>query len=135
MPADVVGLCDFACVQHFEQRSGVIFDKQPIADLKAIAIDRQRLARQRIEYHKRNQFFRKLAGAVVVRTIAQHDRQAISAMPGADHMIGRGFAGGVRRAGSIGRCFGKQRIDTLQVAINLVGGNVMKAKSPSLRLV
>jgi hypothetical protein len=42
--ADVVGLTDAALCQHGADRRTVIANEQPVADLLAIAIDRQRLA-------------------------------------------------------------------------------------------
>src|SRR3546814_12960612 len=47
--ADVVGFADHTFADHLEQRAGVVFDEQPVADLRAIAIDRQRLAIEGIE--------------------------------------------------------------------------------------
>ncbi|MNF00178.1 hypothetical protein D3C80_1989700 [compost metagenome] len=49
-------------------------------------------------------------------------------MPGADQVIGRGLAGRVGRAGRIGRGFGEEVIHAVQVAVHLVGGNVMEAE-------
>ncbi|MNP19510.1 hypothetical protein D3C76_1120440 [compost metagenome] len=71
---------------------------------------------------------------VIVRTIGQQHRQAIGSLPGADQVVGRGLAGGVGRAGCVGRRFRKQVIDAVQVTVNLVGGNVMKAEGAFLRL-
>ncbi|MNP29572.1 hypothetical protein D3C76_1226040 [compost metagenome] len=48
-------------------------------------------------------------------------------------MVGRCLAGGVGRARRVGRRFREQIIDTVQVAVNLVSGNVMKAEGAFLR--
>ncbi|MNI41087.1 hypothetical protein D3C73_953310 [compost metagenome] len=134
VPADVVGLADLAGGHHCEQCPGVIFDEQPVAHLQAVAIHRQRLAGQGVEDNQRNQFLGKVERPVIVRTIGQQHRQAIGSLPGADQVVGRGLAGGVGRAGCVGRRFRKQVIDAVQVTVNLVGGNVMKAEGAFLRL-
>src|SRR5689334_18274473 len=41
--ADIVGLADAAALDHGHQRVAVIRDVQPIPDVRAVAIDRQRL--------------------------------------------------------------------------------------------
>ncbi|MNW02873.1 hypothetical protein D3C71_1987250 [compost metagenome] len=38
MAADVVGLADYAARNNFEQRPGMIVHKQPVTDLRTIAI-------------------------------------------------------------------------------------------------
>ncbi|MNL30546.1 hypothetical protein D3C87_1522880 [compost metagenome] len=40
VPTDVVGLADNARGHYFEQRPGVIFNEQPVANLQAIAVHR-----------------------------------------------------------------------------------------------
>ena len=67
--ADIVGLPHVPFVDHAVQRTYVIFDIQPVANLLAIPVDGQGLARQGIENHQRNKFFGEMIGAVVVRAI------------------------------------------------------------------
>ncbi|MNT38381.1 hypothetical protein D3C72_1745700 [compost metagenome] len=66
VPADVVGLADLAFGHNFEQGTGVILDVQPVANLQAVAIDRQRFARQGVENHQWNQLLREVERPVVV---------------------------------------------------------------------
>jgi hypothetical protein len=47
----------------------MVFDKQPVANVLAVAVDGKRLTLQGVEDHKRDQFFGELAGAVVVRQL------------------------------------------------------------------
>ena len=44
--ADIVGLADRAALQDERERVGVILDVEPVANVQAIAIDGQRLARE-----------------------------------------------------------------------------------------
>src|SRR5690606_13818288 len=55
-------------------------------------------------------------------------RQAIGALPGTDQMVGRSLAGRIGRAGRVGRGLGEQVVDAVQVAVHLVGGNVVEAE-------
>ncbi|MNC00260.1 hypothetical protein D3C75_475820 [compost metagenome] len=43
-------------------------------------------------------------------------------------MIGTGLGGGIRRTRRVGRCFGEQVIRTFQVAIHLIGGDMVEAE-------
>ena len=66
--------------------------------------------------------------SVVVRAVGHQRGQAIGALPGAHQVVGAGFAGAVRAAGRVGGGFGEQVIGAMQVAIHLVGADVVKAK-------
>ena len=46
--ADVVGLARRALAQHELDPGAVILDVEPVADLAAVAVDRQRLALERV---------------------------------------------------------------------------------------
>ncbi|MND33672.1 hypothetical protein D3C80_242690 [compost metagenome] len=74
----------------------MVLDEQPVTHLQPVAVHRQRLACQGIEDHQRNEFFREVERAVVVRAVGDQYRQAISTLPGADQMVGRGLARRVR---------------------------------------
>ncbi|MNF83658.1 hypothetical protein D3C84_659830 [compost metagenome] len=94
--ANVVRLADDTFGDYFEQRSCVILDEQPVADLQAVSVDRQRFAGQRVENHQRNQFFGEVERAIVVRAVGQQYRQPVGALPCADEVVRGRFAGGVR---------------------------------------
>ena len=77
LAADVVGLSD-ASVRHDGPHRGVVVGHvEPVANVLAIAVDRQGLVFQHVEDHKRDEFFRKLIGPVVVRAIRDGHRQAV----------------------------------------------------------
>jgi hypothetical protein len=103
--SDIVALTDTAALGDREQRAGVVLDIEPVAHILALAIDRQRLALERIEDDQRNELFGKMAGAEIVRAIGEQHRQAVGVMPGAHQMIGGRFRRRVRRIGPIGRIF------------------------------
>ena len=50
--ADVVDLAGLALVQEQVQRLAVVFDEEPVADLLAVAVDRQRQVLQGVRARK-----------------------------------------------------------------------------------
>src|SRR5262249_24008060 len=68
----VVGCTRLAAFQHAGNRPAVVLYIEPVALLHSVAVDRKRLALEGIGDHQRNQLFRELAGAVVIRA-AQED--------------------------------------------------------------
>src|SRR5690554_863398 len=85
--ADVVGFAGFAFGDDFVEGSCVVFHVEPVADLVAFAVDRERFAVQGVEDHQRDELFREVVGAVVVAAICDQYRQAVGALPGAYQMI------------------------------------------------
>src|SRR6266576_2639553 len=83
-------------------RDWLFVDEQPVAHIGALAIDRQLQALERIDDDQRDQLFGKMIRAVIVRAVGHDHRQAVSVMPGADQMIGRGLRGGVGRTRIVG---------------------------------
>ena len=69
--ADVVGLAGAALHQHGVDAAAEVLDVEPVADLAAVAVDRQRVAVDRVEDHQRDQLLRVLARAVVVGAAAR----------------------------------------------------------------
>lgn len=94
--ADVVGLARGAFFNDLEQRSAVVFDVQPVADVFAFAINGDRFASQTLEDHDWDQLFRELIRAVVVAAVGDHDGQPVCVLPGSSKVVGGRFAGGVR---------------------------------------
>ncbi len=126
--ADVVGLARPAFEQHLDQGAGMVLDIEPVADLAALAIDRQRLALQGVKYGQRDQLLGEVVGAVVVGAIGGNRRQAVGVMPGAHQVIGRGLAGGIGRVGLVASRLGEQA-GGVQAAIDLVGGDMVEAEA------
>lgn len=133
--ADVVGFAYLAFAQHLVQRTGMVFDVEPITHLIALAIDRQRFAFEGVEDDQRDELFGKVVWAIVVGTVGDQHWQAISSLPGTNQMVGTGFTCRVRGAGRVRRGFGEELFRIFQIAIHLVGGDVMEAESCLARIV
>jgi len=127
--ADVVGFTQLALLGNKNQGAGVVFHVEPVPDLLAVAVHRQRFARQSVENHQRDELFRKMVWPVIVAAVGDNHRQAESAAPGADEVVRAGFTGAVGAAGGIGGGFGKQVVRAFQVAIDFVGGDMMEAEA------
>ena len=109
MAANIVSFARLTVRCYLIERPGVIFNKQPVADLLPVAINRQRFARQRIQDGQRDQFFREMIRPIVIRAVSDQRWQAVGPLPGANQMVAAGFRGRIGTAGRIGRCFGKKR--------------------------
>jgi hypothetical protein len=88
-----------ATLEGIHHAACVVINMHPLAALLAIAINGQRLARQRIGYHARNKFFRVLARAIIIATAGDDAVQPIGGVPGTHQHIGGGFACGIGRVG------------------------------------
>ncbi len=104
---DVVAAPEHTLFQYEEERVGVILDIEPVANIGSVAVDRDRLARERVQDDDRNELFREMVGAVIVGAIGQDHREAVGLMPRPHEMVGRGLRGRVWRAGIIGRRLGE----------------------------
>ena len=93
--ADIVGLAEAAFLQNEPDGGRVVFDKKPIADLLAVAIDGEGLSIERIEDHQGDELFGKMVGAVVVRAIRREGGEAVGVLEGPDEVVAGGFGGGV----------------------------------------
>ncbi|MNI01511.1 hypothetical protein D3C73_543600 [compost metagenome] len=125
--ADIVGLADPAPFGDDIEGTGVILDIEPVANVGAIAVNRQRLAIESVEDDQRDQLFREMIGTVIVRAVRHHDRETIGARPGLGQVIGCRFRSRIGRARIVGGFFGKQAV-IAERAVNLVGRNMQKAK-------
>ena len=63
---DVVHLAGLALAQHELDAAAVIVDVEPVADLLAVAVERQRLAVERVGREERQDLLRILVGPVCV---------------------------------------------------------------------
>ena len=132
---DVVGLPRFAVLRYQDQGSCVVFHKQPIPDLAAIAVNWQRFASKGIQNNQRNQLFREVIRAIVVAAVGHYRGQAVGALPGTYQVVGAGFAGAVRAAWRVAGGFGKQLFSGVfglvrvwEIAVHFIGTNVMKTE-------
>ena len=124
--ADVVGLAQPAPADHRLDAPAMILDIEPVADVAAVAVDRNRLLPQAGADHRRDELFAVLERAVVVGAVGGDHRQAVGMEIGPHQMIGTGLGGGVGRVGGVGRGFGEGRIVALQRAVDLIGRNMME---------
>ena len=95
MSADVVRAAGLAPMNDEVESAAVIFNVEPVADVGALAVNRQFLTGESIEDHQRYQLLRKLIGTVIIGAVGEGDRKTKCAMPGANQMIGGGLGGGV----------------------------------------
>lgn len=86
--ADVVGLARLAILQRRLDTAAMVLDVEPVPHVHAIAVDRQRLARKRVEDEQRDEFFRVMVRPVVVGTIGRRRIQPVGVMPGTHQVIG-----------------------------------------------
>ncbi len=126
--AHIVDLTQSPGFKHTADRTAMVLDVQPVAHLHSVAVHRQGLARQRVDDHQRDEFFGKVVGAVVVAAIGGQHRQAVGVLPSAHQVVAGGFARTVGAVGLVTVGFGESGVVFAQRAIDLVGGNVQKAK-------
>ena len=77
LAADIVGLSDVSARHDGPHRGVVVYHVEPVANVLAVAVDREGFVFQHVEDHKRDELFWKLIGPVVVRAIRDSDREAI----------------------------------------------------------
>ena len=127
--ADVVGFAGSAFFQHQGDGLAVVADVEPVADVESVAIDRERLAVERIEDDERDQLFRKLKWAVIVGAIGGERRQSVGVLVGAHQVIAAGLGGGVGTVGLVGVGLGEGRVGFAERSVDLIGGDVEKAEA------
>ena len=126
--AHVVGLAQASGLQHAADRAAMVLHVQPVAHLHAVPVHGQGFARQRVDDHQRDQLLGKMVGAVVVAAVGGEHRQTVGVVPGAHQVVAGGLAGAVRAVGLVAVRLGKRRLARSQAAVDLVGGDVQKAK-------
>ena len=115
--------------QHEQDAGAVVLDVEPVAHVAAVAVDRQRLALERVEDHQRDQLLGELVRAVVVRAVGDQRRQAVGLVsrraPGGRRPPSRPRRASSARTGvvSVKRPVGAER------AVDLVGGDVQEAEA------
>ena len=67
--ADVIRFARTCRARARCERRAVILDVQPVAHVEAVAVDRQRLAHQRVDDHQRNELLGKLIGSVIIEQL------------------------------------------------------------------
>ena len=118
--ADVVDLPGAALAEHELDPRAVVLDVQPVPDLAAVAVERQRLAVERVRDEQRDELLRILVRAVRVRAAGDRGGDAERADVGLDEQVAGGLRRAVRarRPQRVGLARGAAR---LEVAVDLVG--------------
>ena len=89
--ADVISLSHPARFKHALNSGTMILYMEPVTDVGAGSIYGERLAGQCIERNQRNKFFRKLARAIVIRTIGDERGKAVGFVESPDKMVTGSF--------------------------------------------
>ena len=148
--ADVVGFGNFAVMENHVDGASMVFHEEPVANVLALAVNRQRLLVADIVDEEGNQFFGELVRTVVVGAVRYDRRHAVSVMERTHKMVRAGLGcrirrvrhvlGGLveevvtvgqmvfrarRRRGERGR--DAFRVVHLEGAIDFIGGDVVEA--------
>ena len=127
--ADVVDLADASLLQDQVDGMAVVLDVEPVADVLAVAVDRQLLVGQRVDDHQRDELLREVVRAVVVRAARDRRRDLVGAMVGHDEQVSTGLRSRIRARRLEVRLFREKEIRAVerQVAVDLVRRDLMVA--------
>src|SRR5712692_8513144 len=120
-PTDVVGFSNAALRDDGANGAAVILDVEPVANVFAVAIYRERLAGASIQDHERDQFFGELVRSVIVGAVGGENRKAVGMAIGADQMIGSRLGRGVRAVGRVGGGFAEGRVVGAERSVDFIG--------------
>src|SRR5258708_152891 len=123
-PTDVVGFPDSALGEHRANGAAVILDVKPVANVFAVAVDRERLAGARVQDHERNKLLGKLVRPVVIGAVGGQNRKVISMVTGADQMIRSRLGRGVRAVGLVRGGLAEGRVVGAERPVDFVGRDV-----------
>ena len=123
--ADVVRLPRPAALEHAVDAAAEVLDEEPVAHLAPVAVDRKRVAVQRVQDHQRNQLLGVLARPVVVRAAADHRLDAVGVCVGRHEQVAGGLGGRVGGGGVERRLLGER--SGRDRAVHLVGGDLQVA--------
>ena len=127
--ADVVNLADTALLQDEVDGTAVILDIKPVADILAVAVDRQLLVGQRVDNHQWDELLREMVRTVVVRAARNRRRQLVRAVVSHDEQVSAGLRSRIRARRLEVRLFRKEQVRTVkrQVAVDFIRRNLMIA--------
>ena len=126
--ADAVGAAGAALLDRGEERPGMVVDVQPVADVLALAVDRDGLATQALQDDDGDELLGELIRTVVIGAVRHHDRQAVGVHPGAGEVIARGLAGAIRRMRVVRGRLVEGRVRRAEGAEDFVGRDMQEAK-------
>lgn len=127
--ADVVALADVALLERRDDSAAVVLNIEPVADLLAVAVDRQRLALKGVRDHERDELLWKLIWPVVVRAVGDDSGQPVGMDPGTDEVVRGRLGRSVWAVGGVGGVFVKGWVVRPEGAVDLVGGDVQEAEA------
>ena len=110
MSTDVIRLPYATFIQNLNNCFAMILNIEPVADVEAIAVDRQCLVVKDIINHQGDKLFRKLVWPVVIRAIGNCHRQTIGVMIRAHQMVAGSLGGSIWRVRRIRDFFGPGRL-------------------------
>ena len=148
--ADIVSFGDFAVMENHVNSAGMVFHEEPVANILALAINRQRLLVADVVDKERNQLFGELVRTVVVAAVRDNRRHAVGVVERAHEMVGASLRSGIRAVRRVLRRFVEEVVAVSQVmfagtcsrrerrcdafrmvhlegAINFVSGDVVEA--------
>src|SRR5262249_37246228 len=122
--ADVLHLPRPALAEHGQDRAAVVVHVDPVADVAAVAVDRNGLAAHGVGQGQRDQLLGKLARAVVVAAAGDHRVHAEGVVRGPDQMLGSRLGGRVGAVRVVGGLLPeKGGVVLRQAAHDFVGGD------------
>ena len=119
-------------MERCDDAPAVIADVNPVANLHAVAIDRQGNVGQRIGDEQRDQLLGELVRAVIIGAARDHCVHAVRVIGGTDQKIGRGLAGGVRTIRGQRRGLAERRLLGFERAVDFIGRDLNIARGSGL---
>ena len=99
MPSHIVNLTQATLLNNHVNCLAVILYIEPVSNLHTVAVNRQLFVLQGVVDHQRNQLFRELVWAVIVRTPGDIDGKPVCIPIGLHKEVSRTLAG---RVGAVG---------------------------------
>ena len=128
--SDEVGLPHAALGEDVPDGAGVVLGVDPVSDVLAAAVELGADAVDDVRDLPGDELLHVLVGAVVVGAVGDRGAQAVGARPGAHEHVGGRLGRAVRRGRVVRRLLGElRRVVERQVAVDLVGGDVVVADS------
>lgn len=127
---DEVGLPHAALGEDVPNGAGVVLGVDPVAHVLAAAVELGADAVDDVRDLPGDELLHVLVGAVVVGAVGDRGAKPVGAGPGAHEHVGAGLGRAVRRGRVVRRLLGElRRVVERQVAVDLVGGDVVVADS------
>ena len=98
---DVVGFCHFALMEDEVDGTGMVFYKEPVAHVFALAIDWQWLAMADVIDEERDKFLWELIGTIVIGAVGHNSRHAVGIMEGTHEVIAASLTCTIWRMGIV----------------------------------